>query len=300
MELTPYQIAVIALSFFGILIFALLVQWRDRRSEIKKEHVESFSVLMSVFFWGVAMTFLLKMGLDLIAHYASDFNETTFFFIASLFLEELAKIIALLIGVSVAGKAFNELSDGVIYTAFAALGFLFLENIHYVLRFATGAQSVAEILVGRNIFTLGVHLFTVVFGIHYAFAYIASKRTGHSLIQPWQIIKHIKILWHEFGLGVILWLPFAPFVTLWKFFSKGLKFLTIPEMLWSGFLLSSYLHIGYDLILEYNFGSPGVTKMFHAVTFLAVLVFLWVLVVYFPKLDVAMKDVNMVYSKKHA
>lgn len=226
--LSPYQIGVIVLSFLIVFLFAIFIQWRDKHSEVSKKHVESFSVLMSVFFWGVAMTFLLKMSLDLIDFYYPDMSKSQWFFITSLFLEELVKIAALIIGLNIAGKLFNELSDGVIYTAFAALGFLFLENIIYVLRDAVDARSFAEIFIGRNIFTLGVHFFTMIFGVHYAFAYLYGA--GKTQIQPWQIFKHIKILWKQYGALFFLWLPISPFITLWKFFSKGLKLLTIPEM----------------------------------------------------------------------
>lgn len=293
--LNPYQASVIALSFLIVFLFAIFIQWRDKRSEVSKKHVESFSVLMSVFFWGVAMTFLLKMSFDLIDFYYPAIGQSQWFFIIGLFLEELVKIAALIIGLNVAGKLFNELSDGVIYTAFAALGFLFLENIIYVLRDAVDARSFAEIFIGRNIFTLGVHFFTMIFGVHYAFAYLYGA--GKTQIQPWQIFKHIKILWKQYGALFFLWLPVSPFITLWKFFSKGLKLLTIPEMLWSGFLLSSYLHIGYDLVLMYEFGNPLVGKIVQGITFLFVLVFLWVIFQYFPKLDVAVKDIEEIKKK---
>lgn len=282
MELTPTQIAIITISFAGVFLIALFWYFKDKLHESKEKHVESFSVLMSVFFWSVVFAFIFKMALDLLGYYnPNGIYYTTWFMVLSLFLEEIVKIAALLMGIELAGKRFNELSDGVIYTVFAVLGFLFLENIIYLVPQADDFKSFIEVFAGRNIFTFAMHLFTVIFGVFYAFAYLRSaKIQGGHRVRPEQITKQFKILWDDFGVKFFIWLPFSPFVTLWKFFNRGFKKITIPEMLWSGFLSSSYLHIGYDLLLE---ADIAMVNMF---VFLGVILFLAGLYWYFNKLDV--------------
>lgn len=288
MQLSPTQIAIISISFAAAFILALIWYKRDLNEAVKEQHKESFSLLMSVFFWSVVFSFVLKMFLDLIQHYYPEqIFFTTWFFIFTLFLEELVKIGALLMGIELAGTLFNKLSDGVIYTVFAALGFIFLENILYLVPYVEDIPTFIRVLTGRNIFTFAMHLFTTIFGVFYAFAYLHSHRLKHGhRVKPEQIGKQIKILWQEFGIKLLAWIPVAPFVTLYKFFSssKGFKNITIPEMLWSGFLLSSYLHIGYDMLLELNI--PALS----AFTFFIVLVFLAGIYIYFQRLDVRVQS----------
>lgn len=288
MQLSPTQIAIISVSFAAAFILALIWYGRDLSEEVKEEHKESFSILMSVFFWAVVFSFVLKMFIDLVQHYYPEqIFYTTWFFILTLFLEEMVKIGALLMGIELAGKYFNELSDGVIYTVFAALGFIFLENILYLVPEASNTASFLRVLAGRNIFTFAMHLFTTIFGVFYAFAYLHSHHMKHGhRVKPEQIGKQIKILWQEFGVKLIPWIPFAPFVTLYKFLSgsKGFKNITIPEILWSGFLLSSYLHIGYDLLLGLEI------PVLNALAFFIVLIFLAGMYLFFQRLDVNIRS----------
>ena len=285
MQLSPTQIVIISISFSVAIIIALIWYYKDRNSDIAKND-ESFSILMTIFFWSVAFSFVLKMALDLLSYYnPGQIYNTMWFLIVSLFIEELVKIAALLMGVELAGKLFNELSDGVIFTVFAALGFIFLENILYLVPFAEDVPSFLRVLAGRSIFTFAMHLFTVIFGVFYAIAYLRSDRLKHGhRVRPWQIGKQIKMLWKQFGLMLIFWLPMAPFVTIWKFSQKGLKTITIPEVLWSGFLLSSYLHIGYDLLLELQI--PALS----AFAFFVVIMFLGGLYLYFEHLDLKIQS----------
>lgn len=272
------QILIVLAQVVLILILAFLWTTRDTKAAKKQKYVEPFLILMSIFLLSAVFTFLLKIFLTVFMYY--------FYFphVLSLFLEEFVKIVALIIGLEFAKSRFNEMSDGVVYTVFSALGFIFFENLIYMFPVASSFETFSALFFGRNLFSFAAHLFTVSFGVFYAFAYLFSKKKGKkSRLKPWQIVEHLKLLWAEKGLLFVLWLPFSPFITLYKFFTPKLMDLSIPELLWSGFLLSFYLHIGYDMLL--NLKNP----LINSVVLFLVGLFVFALYRYFPRLNVNVK-----------
>lgn len=267
---------VVVFELVVVSLFAFFWARRDTKAASRKAHVESFVVLMGVFCIALVLASVLDVvGSDLFYMYPRK----------ALFLEELVKIVALMLGLGFAGKRFNELSDGVIYAVFAALGFIFYENLTYIQPvldyFNRGFTRAVLLIMGRSVFTFAAHLFTAFFGILYAFAYLRSSKTGgRSRVKPWQIFKHMKILLKQFGWVFLVWIPFSPFTTLWKFFSRTVKRFSIPELLWSGFFASAYLHIGYDAALAVN--RPVLSGIILFVVGSA----MYALYRYFPLLDV--------------
>lgn len=278
------QILVILAQCVLIVILAFIWAGRDRKAAKRVSQIEPFLVLIGVFLLGAALTIGLKAGLNAIIYYVPSVLYEKWFWILTLFLEEFVKIAALICGLEAAGHKFNELSDGVIYTAFAALGFVFVENLIYLLPVSENFETFSALFFGRNLFSFAAHLFTSAFGVFYAFAYLYSCKRGRDRrVKPWRIFEHLKILWREFGILFFVWLPFSPFVSLWKFFSRGLKKLSIPEMLWSGFLLSFYLHVLYDLVLKFN------NSVLNMVVLFLVGISVYALYYFFPKMEIAVK-----------
>jgi RsiW-degrading membrane proteinase PrsW (M82 family) len=242
----------------GQLVITVGIAWlwvrRDRKTAKKRSQREEFGVLLRVFLLAVFLTFVLR-GLGTFAWWVLPYSFLSGggFLVIGLFLEEFAKILAIVLGLELAGDRFNELSDGLMYAVFAALGFVFYENITYLLPLVGGPEVFSAVFVGRNVFTFGAHVFTALFGVFYAFAYLYSKKHGSaSRVKPWQVFRQLGILWKQFGVLFFVWLPVSPFVSLWKFFTKARKTLSIPELLWSGVLGSFYLHFSYDVILQQN------------------------------------------------
>ena len=288
MTFTPLQIGVTFTSFFVTLILAYWWHKVDKQSENKQSDVESFPVLMSVFFWSAFLALLLKMLIDLGIHYAPALMQQKWMMITTLVGEEIVKVTALLIGLNIAGKRFNELSDGIMYAVFAALGFVFFENILYLLAFAPNWADFFITLMGRNIFSFAAHLSVVLFGLFYASAYLHPhksllaklKKKKEHRIQPYHFGRMLKFLWDKFSFLTIFWIPFSPFILLFQIAHGRRAHITMSEMLVGGFLLTVYVHVAYDLILD--IGSKWINSLLLLI-FGLVGVFLFH---FFPQVDV--------------
>lgn len=260
MSFSPLQIGITFLSLLVTIFIALLWQDKDRKSENKQSDVESFPVLMSVFFWSAFGALSLKMLLDLGTYFYPALMQTHEMYLGTLLLEEFVKAFALVIGLDIAGKRFNETSDGVMYAVFAALGFIFFENILYLLTLSPNIYDFIRVLLGRNIFSFTAHLSTVIFGVFYAGAYLHTseklkkklkKRKEHR-VKPYEIGKMLKFLWQKYSIFIILYIPFSPLLLIFQTIQGKNSHVTISEMLIGGFLMSVYVHIAYDLILDVN------------------------------------------------
>jgi RsiW-degrading membrane proteinase PrsW (M82 family) len=287
MTYTPLQIGITFLSLLGTIFIALLWQDKDRKSEKKKSDTESFAVLMSVFFYAAFGTLVLKMLLDLGVHFYAEQMQTSYVQVLSIFAEEIVKAAALIIGLNIAGKRFNETSDGIMYAVFAALGFIFYENIVYLLSASPDIWTFIRIFLGRNIFSFAAHLSICAFGVFYAGAYLHSKKLrtklkkkSESRIKPYDLVSMLKFLWHKYSVLIILYLPLSPFFLFFQTIMGKKAHITMSEMLIGGFLSSVYLHLSYNYLLEINIPSLNTLAL------LIVGIIGVTLHHFFPKLDV--------------
>ncbi|MBT4936988.1 PrsW family intramembrane metalloprotease [Candidatus Peregrinibacteria bacterium] len=288
MTFSPLQIGVTFLSFLTVFLLAVFWHRKDKKSEKRLSDTESFPVLMSVFFWSAFLALMLKMLLDLCLIYHPSLVQTEWFFVSTIFAEDLVKVIALLVGLNIAGKRFNEMSDGLMYSVFAALGFIFFENILYLLSASPNIYDFLMILLGRNIFSFAAHLSVVIFGLFYAAAYLHTssgllnklKKRKESRLKPYQIGRMLKFLWEKYSVFIILWIPFSPLVLLYQLINNKKAHITMSEVLVGGFLMSVYVHVLYDYALELNIAWLN-TLVLSVVGIIGVILFH-----YFPKLDV--------------
>ncbi|MCD5383001.1 PrsW family intramembrane metalloprotease [Candidatus Gracilibacteria bacterium] len=228
MTFTNLQIGTILISFLTAVILAILWQKKDQQKDKNEKNQEHFVVLMSVFFWSAFLAFALKLGLDFLKNINFERINSTFFQWFSIGMEEIVKISALIIGLEIAGKRFNEISDGIIYGVFAILGFLFFENIFYMLAywdFAKGVWDFAGFAGQRSIFSFSIHLSTIFFSFFYATAYLKTTKQDISRPAPRQLIKQIKLLGKskngELRFGVGLWrFLISPITLLANIFTK--------------------------------------------------------------------------------
>ena len=92
-------------------------------------------------------------------------------------IEESAKLAPFLI-VALRLRAFDEPVDGIIYAAFIALGFAFVENIQY-LQYVTGHE-----MVGRGFASPLVHImFASIWGYHIGLAFLQRKKLAFVVVR---------------------------------------------------------------------------------------------------------------------
>jgi RsiW-degrading membrane proteinase PrsW (M82 family) len=174
-------------------------------------------------------------------------------------LEELVKIIALIFGLEIADKRFNELSDGIVYAVFTALGFIFFENILYLLSGNLDIWSFVLVFLSRLIFSFGAHLSIILFGVTYAEAYLHTspkllkklKQKNEARIKPYHFHRILKFLYDKYHIFIIFYLPLSPIILLFQLYEQKHP-ITMSELIFSGILGSIYLHIIYDLLLNIN------------------------------------------------
>jgi RsiW-degrading membrane proteinase PrsW (M82 family) len=287
MTFSLLQIGVTFTSFFFVFLLALFWHNKDKSSEKRLSDVESFPVLMSVFFWSAFFALMLKMSIDLLVIYFPGVASSQWVFISTIFAEDFVKITALLIGLNVAGKRFNEMSDGLMYSVFAALGFIFFENIMYLLSTDGNIYDYIIILLGRNIFSFTAHLSIIIFGLFYASTYLHSsssllqklKKRKESRVKPYEIGTMFKFLWKKYSFLLMFWIPFSPFVLLYQLINNKKTHITMSEVFIGGFFMSVYVHLLYDYAIHLNIAWLN-TLVLSIVGIIGVILFH-----YFPKLD---------------
>lgn len=292
MHFSLSQIA--AIIFPLIVAFVIILFWlrQDRKTKFEKNR-EKFITLISVFFWSAFGGLLLKLFLDTVFQF--DANQIIFgtmgFYLFSILLEEIIKDGSLVIGLELTESRFNEVSDGIIYGAMSALGFLFFENIFYLLE-TTNQLDFWFVLSGRYFVSFGIHLLTtIIFGLTYARAYLGyKKRLGifrrklkktskqMPLPSPFAILYHFKsILVGNPVLNIVKF--FIGWNLLQRFYLIVFKhkepvfdkktYLVFPSLyIAEGFLLGYYLHLIFNYLLQHQLFDWIMITLFPTIIFL--------------------------------
>ena len=263
MHFSLFQSCIILSSFVFSIISILIWHYKDRSSN--KKNSEFLPTLISVFFWSAFLGLLMKIFLDVFFLWEKTnflFSNNNFKYL-TLLLEELVKAIGVIIGLEMANKRFNEISDGVIFGLMSAFGFIFFENILFLWE-ATGTKEAIKIFLGRNILSYSAHVFSsVVFGFFYASAYLGKVLIRPEKHKPYQIFRSMWVSALKYRnkksstfSGIIRYL-----LVLFKVltlhiiifhivFHKKTRGHYSGELIMEGFLLSYYLHLFYDFVLE--------------------------------------------------
>lgn len=170
-------------------------------------------MIFRAFFWGMIVAlpfFLLQWELSFSPHLLtlwSDFSKKTFFlppFLFAFFLafsEEAVKHFAVLrLGKSL-HLYFDQITDGVIYSVAAALGFAVIENIAYFLSaltyFSLDSLSLWKIVIFRSIATMFAHtLFSGIFGLFWGYAFCNKSITPKHTYSVSHFLKNIFWTFH--------------------------------------------------------------------------------------------------------
>lgn len=162
-----------------VVALVVLLAWyiQDKKHDQESDQ-ERLWVLMLIFGISAVWGFVLRSVLIFLGDIEvfRTMLQGSVFGVLVIFREEFIKATSLIFGLEIAGKRFNEVSDGVLYAVMAALGFVFVENIFYL--FATqGGLEFMQVLVGRFLVPLSIHfLTTIIFGLSYAVAYLGYKK----------------------------------------------------------------------------------------------------------------------------
>ena len=265
MHFTLLQSGIILSSFLLSLVSILLWYKRDQISNQKQ--TEFLPTLISVFYWSAFLSLLMKIFLDLFFIWGEAWTLITSPYLNyfAIFLEEIIKATSIVIGLEMADKKFNEISDGIVFAAMSAFGFIFFENIIFLWEIDNEAEIVTTFL-GRNIFSYSAHLLSaIVFGFFYASAYLSSVLIRPKKHKPYALLSAIResarkyrlenhsatqILRHYLAvLAKIFSLHIIIFHILLHRKTRGHW---SGELIMEGFLLAFYLHLFYDFILSTN------------------------------------------------
>jgi len=201
-----------------LVIFLLAVDRHDR---------EPLRLLGKVFLFGM----LASIPILIIETILVTFNFFTGFlgilfqsFIVAGFTEEYMKR-RVVMKIAYKHPAFNEKMDGIIYCAFAALGFAAVENIMYLISYFQDTPSVA---LYRAVFSVPGHmLFAVTMGYYLALSKYADspglnrKYYQNSLIYPVLLHGTFNTI---LSLNLPILLVFVPFIAfLWIYNMKKLN-----------------------------------------------------------------------------
>jgi len=155
-------IIIIGIGIYGWLSFWRY--WDDYRTE-------PLGMLAMSAAWGAVFSYFLIFMTGECSPTAVSFG----FFAGIIVLEEFTKNFALVNAIECVGKRFEERNDGIIYGCATALGFVFVETIFYLYH----ASDFWAVYWGRLIYTAPAHMvFTGIFGMYYARAYLSEAITG--------------------------------------------------------------------------------------------------------------------------
>lgn len=199
--MTQFLIVGIAsvLAIIPAILWFMLYRWLDKKEpEPPKAMIIAgiFGIISTIPIFGLQFTFQnfpkFNFMQILQANIAHPLAFSLIFLIFVATIEELAKAFSTIAVTERYKVEFNQVVDGIVYAAAVALGFSFAENIYYfyiahqALGFSGDFLSVYAI---RSLGTmLGHTLFTGVFGLYYAKAYLApyvkeelrKKRAWHN------------------------------------------------------------------------------------------------------------------------
>lgn len=260
------------LFFPFIITLGLVFLWYRKDCKVDQGVFrENFFVLMMIFGWSAFLGWLLKVGIDLLNSEGLNLKASVI-----VFLEELIKASSLILGLEIAKKRFNEVSDGVVYGVVAALGYVFVENGLYLTAFQS-SEEFLMVLVGRSILPLSIHILTTsFFGVTYAVAYLGYKKFFPEYQKKFKLNQQINLVKpHFFGkhLRLILFIgnPIWNFLKMFFCFDllkriywmikqkeshllKKDRFLVFPSVfILEGFLLAFYLHLFLNIFLISQF-----------------------------------------------
>jgi len=141
-----------------VLLVVLLVWWLDRYER------EPMGLVAAAFLWGAVASPLLSLAGELpvqqlLFHFRGPFlGSVAGAVLVAPFFEEAAKGMGLFLLMGLSRNVDNA-TDGMVYGAAVGLGFAAVENAFYGLHAiaAGGADGVARLMLGRTIFSAGIH-----------------------------------------------------------------------------------------------------------------------------------------------
>ncbi|WP_022901728.1 PrsW family intramembrane metalloprotease [Humibacter albus] len=175
LALGPELVAVsAALALIPLAIVLVTATWIDAWEP------EPFAAKAFAFLWGAAAAIAIALLFDLGQHFFTLIPEDSVFsaVVRAPLVEESAKGAALLILVFAVRHTFDGPIDGIVYAAFTAGGFAFVENIQYfgLALLDGGANEAASVFVLRALFSPFAHvLFTSCTGFALG---LAARRRG--------------------------------------------------------------------------------------------------------------------------
>ncbi len=198
--------------FIIALIFGVIIYFLDR---FEKEPMDQ---LLLAFLAGMTSTFFLIIAKKYIYFLTPPLVGETFFkaFCRAAFVEETIKFLTFF-AIFFRSKAFNEPFDGIIYSAIVGLGFAYMENIGYALKY-THPYFVQNAEYGRALLTI-----TLIRSIpgHLLFSSITGYFTG---IYKFTYPRRERLLF----IGLTLAVLFHGFYDYFIFINrKSLAFLTL-------------------------------------------------------------------------
>ena len=206
-------LSIISLALIPVIILIVLLTLTDRHNR------EPARLLAKVFFFGILISIpvLIIQGLLNSISAATGIYGVIFqsFIIAGLTEEYMKRQVVLKVAYN--NPAFDEKLDGIIYCAFAALGFAAIENVLYLISYYPTDPSIAFY---RAVFSVPAHmLFGVTMGYYLSLAkyctdpVMCRKYFQRSLYYPVLMHGTFNFL---LSINIPMLLAFVPFVIyLW-------------------------------------------------------------------------------------
>jgi len=170
------------LSFGPALAYSWIIYWTDRYEK------EPLPLLLGVFIWGSfvaagAAYLLNSIARTWLMQYFGGAGEALFAqqTLAAPFIEELLKVLAVLIVFFLKTEEFDSIIDGIVYSGITAIGFAATENMFYLYQggyLANGWDGLYLQFFFRVILGAWNHLlYTSLFGIGLAVARLSYRKT---------------------------------------------------------------------------------------------------------------------------
>ncbi len=148
----------ILISTFFLVLVVLLVWWLDRYER------EPFGLVVAAFLWGALAGPVLSLAGELPVRQLMLHSQGPFLssiagaVLVAPFFEEAVKGAGLFLLIGLSRNVDNP-TDGMVYGTAVGLGFAAVENVLYGLHAmgTGGAQGVAAVMLGRTIFSAGIH-----------------------------------------------------------------------------------------------------------------------------------------------
>jgi len=212
---------ILSLALIPVAVFVVILLVADRHNR------EPAKLLAKTFLFGLLISIpvlIIQIILNSISALTGLFGIIFQSFIVAGLTEEYMKRFVVL-KIAYNNPAFDEKLDGIIYCAFAALGFAAIENVLYLISYYPTDPSVA---LYRAVFSVPAHmLFGITMGYYLSLAKYCSdplmcrKYFNRSLIYP--VLMHGTFNF-ILSINIPLLLAFVPFVIfLWFYNMKKLN-----------------------------------------------------------------------------